>query len=786
MEANNLILISTEKDDKNSIKTIPTNPEETPIYNKYLNFNQRVCQTSESQNQKNFSVIPIGQTYNLRYASNSNTYDNLNDNIKDIINNPKYNSENRSKSAYSKKTFREKFESMKLKVPEIKKWNCDPTAEIIIHNLEQKIDILTYENFLLSKQIKELVSNNKGLQLDLNQKILLLKTEQQINDELKMSQNKDDTNEKKNNSNKNKNKNRNKDKDIDLYNENTLLKSENLKIKSNNENLANNIDDLNKIIEKLKSEIRLKSAKFEEQLQNNKMEYENQIAKLKEQNQNNKMIFEKKLLEENEKYKMLLEKKISEKNNNKELNKNIINNSDYININNINNTNNNNDDNLFNNFNEKSGNNINFDMSKYSLNEDQLKKLLEENEKLHKQLRVLLCIDDEEETTINKNSTSFPDNTQNFIFTPIKDNNNDNDDFNINTIKNKEQNKTDITYNNIQVEEIIKENHLLKEKVKSLSSELSKVLYDHNKKLLKIQQKFNEYELKNKELLAKDNTINIENNQIDNQKEKELDKILNETLLMNLNSEDEETKKMISTIQNINDNQKKRISQCLIINNKLKALSEQNYLLQNQIESIKKENKNKKEKKEENLLNMNHSLNNNQNFNTISNQNLHPHLCYCQNGTHESYDYLINALKIKDQIIIKYKEQSEENENKYKQLFLENSKLKERNSNNSYFDSIHRLNDNENKKEHDNGNVHYIKKDVKFNNMRRDRNAGLEDYLLGKIVNNQKEVLGERAPRFDENNFEFMSKSVQYQDNNKMNYRYNNNYHYREKRMTNY
>ena len=55
METNNLILISTEKDDKNSIKTIPTNPEETPIYNKYLNFNQRVCQTSESQNQKNLS-----------------------------------------------------------------------------------------------------------------------------------------------------------------------------------------------------------------------------------------------------------------------------------------------------------------------------------------------------------------------------------------------------------------------------------------------------------------------------------------------------------------------------------------------------------------------------------------------------------------------------------------------------------------------------------------------------------------------------------------------------------
>ena len=36
--------------------------------------------------------------------------------------------------------------------------------------------------------------------------------------------------------------------------------------------------------------------------------------------------------------------------------------------------------------------------------------------------------------------------------------------------------------------------------------------------------------------------------------------------------------------------------------------------------------------------------------------------------------------------------------------------------------------------------------------MKKERNDGFEDYLLGKIVNNQKEVLGERAPRFYENN----------------------------------
>jgi hypothetical protein len=129
---------------------------------------------------------------------------------------------------------------------------------------------------------------------------------------------------------------------------------------------------------------------------------------------------------------------------------------------------------------------------------------------------------------------------------------------------------------------------------------------------------------------------------------------------------------------------------------------------------------------------------------------------------------------------MKYKEKNEDNENKYKQLVIENSKLKENNErgeNNNNFNNINIV-----------GNVNYVKKDVKIDAMRRSR-AGLEDYLLDKIVNNQKEVLGERAPRFDEDNYyQYMSKSVQYEgDNNtRMNNRYSNNYHYREKRMTNY
>ena len=52
-----------------------------------------------------------------------------------------------------------------------------------------------------------------------------------------------------------------------------------------------------------------------------------------------------------------------------------------------------------------------------------------------------------------------------------------------------------------------------------------------------------------------------------------------------------------------------------------------------------------------------------------------------------------------------------------------------------------------------NNELNFIEKDYNVpNKFKKERNDGFEDYLLGKIVNNQKEVLGERAPRFYENN----------------------------------
>ena len=515
----------------------------------------------------------------------------------------------------------------------------------------------------------------------------MIKTEEQLNnDNYKINENKNINIKNK----KKDNKNKVKGKDVDLNIKINKLKDENDKLKKSNENLAENNMELNKIISELKKELKLNEAKYQEEFENNRN------------------YFEKKLSEQNE---------IIEKLNNNNINNNYnINNAENMKEkNNIkyNNSINNNENNDVQNISSS------FDMNKYLINEEQYRQLLEENERLHKRLRKLLSIEDGD---INKYSNSFQDNI-NF------DNIDNNQDVNTNYI--------------------IEENKLLKQKIKSLNIELNKVTSENNQKVLKLQEKINQKESKTIENLNKEDIIkNNYQNKNEEKQEQELDKLLNEILLININPDDEESQKMISTLQNIKNNNKKRISQCLIINNKLKLLVEENNLLHNQLLSLQKGSTNSKDN------NLNLKMNNTD------------YNCFCKSQNNESYDYLINALKIKDEIILKYKEKNDDSEYKYKQLMIENSKLKENNKNRN------RINE-----------YNYIQNNIKKNSLRAERAEGLEDYLLDKIVNNQKEVLGERAPRFDENN-NFMSKSFQ-EKNDRINKKYKN-YHYRERSTNDY
>ena len=633
--------------------------EEIPI-SSTLNQNFPSKEKSKDNNKEK------NTNYNLRYGDNFNGYNELDSQTKNIINDPKYANEKRSKSAFSKKSFREKYEPMKIKVPSNREWNRDPTAEVIIHNLEQKIDILTYENFLLSKKLREIESNNKELKLNISNNLMIMKAEQELNNGI---------NDNINNKKQKKNRKEKNEQEEDLSEEINKLKDENNRLRLSNQNLAENNAELNKVIDILK--------------------------------------------EENNLYKNNKDSNKDGKNNRINDNKNDFNQS--INLNNNKNNIDNNISNLINNNSnetkmEDEQNNSQVNMNEYLQTEQKYHNLIEENELLHKKLRTLLLI--EKDPKIN-------------ILSKSENNNN-------NIIKNKKDNK---------IEDLSKENYILKQKIRSLNGEINKMAVENNRKILIIQDKLDEYEEKQRQMEI--NRLNASNDIEKMKKEEELDEILNETILvMNRNQDDEESKKMIDTIKNIKNEQKKRISQCLIINNKLKSLLQENAQLHNQLLMSKKENE---------IINNTNSNFNNTNSSNINNSSNNPHICFCGSG-----NYSVNALKIKDEMIIKYKDKIDENNE-----ILKLTQKSDTNSNNR------------------NDELNFIEKDYNVpNKFKKERNDGFEDYLLGKIVNNQKEVLGERAPRFYENNNnKFTAKSTQFEgdnDINRMNNRYNN-YHYRSR-----
>ena len=660
-----------------------------PDENICTTLNQNFQPESESKDQNtdkkpikfdinSITEIPIKTSCNLRYGDNG--YNDLDPQTKKIINDPKYADKKRSKSAFSKKSYREKYEGLKIKIPTNREWNRDPTAEVIIHNLEQKIDILTYENFLLSKKLREIENANKELKLNISHNLMVMKAEQEMNNEENIKHNfKNEFNIKNQDKKNKKNKKEKNEKDVDLFEEINKLKDENNRLRLSNQNLAENNAELNQTIELLKNQNNLNKENKENKDEDNHKEnnIENNIQD--RQNQNN-----------------------------------------IINVNNNNLDINNKEDAKI----PDEQNNSVFDINKYLLSEEKYHELIEENELLHKKLRSLLLIDGDSKLDFKNTNLIFK-----------KYNNN---------IENKET-------NNNKNEELAKENNSLKQKIKSLNSELNKMAVEYNRKILLIQERLDEYELKQKQnLINEKNKINI-NEREKKEREEELDEILNETLLiMGRNQDDSESKKMIDTIKNIKNEQKKRISQCLIINNKLKSLLQENSQLQNQLLLSKKEN--------EMINNTNSNYNN---MNNINNNATNPHICFCGTG-----NFSVNALKIRDEMIIKYKDKIDENN--------EIMKLTQ-SSYNSNTSNIKRKNES-----------NYTEKDNSSSNkMKKERNDGFEDYLLGKIVNNQKEVLGERAPRFYENNNinnnKYAPKSMQYEDNK--NNRYNNNYHYRKKIM---
>jgi hypothetical protein len=193
-------------------------------------------------------------------------------------------------------------------------------------------------------------------------------------------------------------------------------------------------------------------------------------------------------------------------------------------------------------------------------------------------------------------------------------------------------------------------------------------------------------------------TLDDSNNIIggNNYKDEELDIILNSILLKVINPKDEESKKLLNSLQNIKNNQKKRVTQCKIIDEKLKLLLKENNLLHNRMSKMKNEN---------NVLNnINSNINNRNNF-------------FSDNKNNLSSDYLLSDLKInKDNIIQNFNDNSLSNELKYNSFAFDNNKVA---------NDIQKV------------------KNILFNKNR--------EKLVGKIVSNKKGFLTEKKQKFNDN-----------------------------------
>lgn len=188
-------------------------------------------------------------------------------------------------------------------------------------------------------------------------------------------------------------------------------------------------------------------------------------------------------------------------------------------------------------------------------------------------------------------------------------------------------------------------------------------------------------------------------NQSYEEEDKVFDKIFEEGILDAVgNNIDEETKNMTNAIIEMPKGNNRRISQLRFLSNKLKQLAQNNAILNAKLNNLIIENN--KYKEESNIY-----------------QNI------AQNSN-EPYEYLLKELEKKDSELIYYKEVVADREIRYKQVMKDNEELRQK------------YND--------------IEKDLKQVLENRDKINKL-DYLVGKIVENQKKFMGgDKFVQFDD------------------------------------
>ena len=297
------------------------------------NFEDNIQKQKSSKNgQIGKSAMPLPETHNYNMIPNINDYNGLNDDIKKLINDTNNNCQKRSNSAYTHKILTEKCEMTNFKFPIIDNLNLEPTTKIIIHCLEQKIDVLLYENDLLRQKLNKYLKKNKDCQYDLTEQYNILKKEKYINEEnLKILDEKKAINL----------KNGKIESVDDLYKEIKKIKDENIKLRKRTEVLSEDNLGLNKIIEELNNNKKLMKIKYNEEIQRYKNLLKNKNYKINDINiENNykmnsdsdKKINEHKIISNdiNEKYKIKNNIKINNLNTKFNMDKYLSNREEYM------------------------------------------------------------------------------------------------------------------------------------------------------------------------------------------------------------------------------------------------------------------------------------------------------------------------------------------------------------------------------------------------------------------------------------------------------------------------
>lgn len=576
---------------------------------------------------------------NINESSSSNQMDNNRYNIK--INN------NISKNSISTKKF------------------ADPSSDLLCQKLQQKIDLLNYEKYVLNEKNKDLSSKNDELKLYLAKVNQAKETEIQIsNEQLTNVQKQLKKKEEDNLILKEKIKQYNKDiNELEKIKKNIFeLKSENEKLKNNQQKLNETIINSDKNLDFYKNKYNEVSSKYDILKKEKEFMNKNSFAE-KEKN--------KELNIDNEK----LKNEINELKSDKDKLMKKIRDYDMIQKKEYNE--------LINRTKEKMEEKQKEEIDRIkndhnSIMNIQIKSLEEQNEDLKNKIQELKDKlkqknNDDILNEENKNQISILNDEISYLKLQLQ----------LKDSENKRLNRI-YTENMDLIKELSIDNNAYKEKIKLLSDKLKEVASNTHEEMNDVKEKIALLKAKNQSYEEEDNTY---------------DKIFGEALLdIERNNVDEETRSMIVTIQELPRGNNKRLSQFMLMANNLKKVSQENLVLNSKLQNALLENK---KYKEESNMYQNIAKNNN-----------------------EPYEYLLKELANKDSQILYYKEEANEKDIRYKQVMKENERLNEK--------------------------YKAIEKDLKQNLENREKIDKL-DYLVGKIVENQKKFLGnENFVKFDD------------------------------------